>query len=309
MEMHQIRYFLAVCQTRNFTKAADLCNVTQPALTRAIQKLEEELGGALFHRDHKSTRLTSLGQSMQPLLDQTYASAQAARLQADHFRRAASGRLSLGLAQTMSPELLTAPLAEINRKHQGLQVSVDQMPLPALLESLEEGDLDVAVIAAPDELPEKLHAWTLYREAHCLVAPQGNPIAAKEDVKIGDLDNATWIDRPYCRFAQQFLETCRSQGIRLDCRHRATSDDQVQQMVRAGLGLSLLPSHHSSVPGLAFLRIPHFEPVRTVLVASRAGRPLGSASLAFLRLVRAVDWTSLVGQAAAGEANDAPARP
>jgi len=72
MEMHQIRYFLAVCETLNFTKAAELCHVTQPSLTRAIQKLEEELEGPLFQRERRLTQLTPLGRLMQPYLEQIY---------------------------------------------------------------------------------------------------------------------------------------------------------------------------------------------------------------------------------------------
>ena len=72
MEIHQVRYFLAVRDALNFTKAAGQCNVSQPALTRAIQKLEEELGGPLFHRDRSPTSLTELGRQVTPLLEQVW---------------------------------------------------------------------------------------------------------------------------------------------------------------------------------------------------------------------------------------------
>src|SRR3569833_1550016 len=73
MEVHEIRYFLAVCRTLNFTRAAEQCNVTQPALTRAIQKLEDELGGLLFSRERGNTHLTELGRLMQPHLEEVIA--------------------------------------------------------------------------------------------------------------------------------------------------------------------------------------------------------------------------------------------
>ena len=79
MEMHQVRYFLAVARTRNFTRAAEECNVSQPSLTRAIQKLEGELGGPLFRREHSLSHLTDLGRIMLPHLEQTYGAAQAAK--------------------------------------------------------------------------------------------------------------------------------------------------------------------------------------------------------------------------------------
>ena len=73
MEFHQVRYFLALCTTLNFTRAAEACNVTQPALTRAIQRLEEEFGGPLFQRERSLTQLTELGRLMRPLMEQTLA--------------------------------------------------------------------------------------------------------------------------------------------------------------------------------------------------------------------------------------------
>ena len=87
MEMHQVRYFLAVARTLNFTRAADECNVTQPSLTRAIKQLEAELGGDLFRRE-RPTQLTELGQRMHPLLKQCYDAAVGARL-----ARQAAGRV------------------------------------------------------------------------------------------------------------------------------------------------------------------------------------------------------------------------
>ena len=72
MEMHQVRYFLAVARLLNFTRAADECNVTQPSLTRAIKQLEAELGGDLFRRERPAAQLTELGQRMHPLLQQCF---------------------------------------------------------------------------------------------------------------------------------------------------------------------------------------------------------------------------------------------
>ena len=86
MEMHQVRYFLAAARTLNFTRAAEECNVTQPSLTRAIQKLEEEFGGQLFRRERSLTHLTELGRQMVPHLQRTYDAAQAAKLGEGEYR-------------------------------------------------------------------------------------------------------------------------------------------------------------------------------------------------------------------------------
>src|SRR5215510_11683324 len=94
MEMHQVRYFLATVSERNFTKAAETCNVTQPSLTRAIKQLEEELGGDLFRRERPHAQLTELGQRMYPLLKQCYESALGARSLASAIKSSPSPRTS-----------------------------------------------------------------------------------------------------------------------------------------------------------------------------------------------------------------------
>src|ERR1700755_2448119 len=101
MEMHQVRYFLAVARTQNFTRAADECNVTQPSLTRAIKQLEYELGGDLFLRERPASQLTELGQRMLPFLQQCYNAANEARSVATSFKAGEVGALKLALSRTI----------------------------------------------------------------------------------------------------------------------------------------------------------------------------------------------------------------
>src|SRR5918993_3827797 len=106
MEMHQIRYFLAVCEELNFTRAAERCNVAQPSLTRAIKLLEEELGGPLFHRERSNTHLSELGRMVKPYLEQVYDQAQEAKRQALEFTRLKKTSLKLGVMCTIQPNQL-----------------------------------------------------------------------------------------------------------------------------------------------------------------------------------------------------------
>ena len=92
MELHQIRYFLALCEELHFTRAAERCAVAQSSLTRAIRLLETELGGALFHRARADTRLTDLGARVQPFLAQAHLHVLEASREAQNFARAASAR-------------------------------------------------------------------------------------------------------------------------------------------------------------------------------------------------------------------------
>ena len=103
MEMHEIRYFLAVCDTLNFTRAAERCNVSQPSLTRAIQKLEAELGGLLFRRERAATHLTDLGELVRPRLEQIAKDAATVRTTANSFLRMKDAPLSFGIMCTIGP--------------------------------------------------------------------------------------------------------------------------------------------------------------------------------------------------------------
>jgi len=103
MEMQQIRYFLALCDELNFTRAAARSRVTQPSLTRAIKMLEEELGGPLFHRERANTHLSELGRTVKPYLEQVYREAENAKRQAREFARLQQTPVRLGLMCTIAP--------------------------------------------------------------------------------------------------------------------------------------------------------------------------------------------------------------
>jgi DNA-binding transcriptional LysR family regulator len=116
MELYQVRYFLAVASTLNFTRAAEQCNVTQPALTKGVQKLEQELGGQLVYRERQLTQLTDLGKEALPMLECTLASAEAVRVRAREFQCKGGAPLKIGLAPSISASLLLDPIADLPPK-------------------------------------------------------------------------------------------------------------------------------------------------------------------------------------------------
>lgn len=106
MEMQQVRYFIALAKTLNFTRAAEQCKVSQPALTRAIQQLERELGGPLFHRERSNTHMSELGQMMLPYLESVETSAQAAMQAAKSSKKLENVTMTLGAMCTIGPQLV-----------------------------------------------------------------------------------------------------------------------------------------------------------------------------------------------------------
>ena len=291
MQLHQVRYFLAVCDHQSFTRAATFCRVTQPALTRAIRKLEDEMGGALLERDSSGAQLTRFGRSVKPFLEQVARAADAARIKAKSLLRSQANHLRLGMSPAMSPALVMRPLREIRQRVEGVALEMSQSDTEAILHKLVDGEIELAVVASGDTLPERLHRWPLYEEGHVLALPEGHPMAALPEVAVEALDRETWIDRPYCRAAQSFLSFCEDRGVQLEIRHAAATDDQVQHLVSAGFGCALLPAFHPLMGGVAVRPVQGFDVCRTAYLVAMAGRPFTPISDIFVRLARARDWS------------------
>ena len=129
MEMHEIRYFLAVCETLNFTRAAERVNVTQPALTRAVQKIEEELGGLLFRRERSRTHLTDLGNLLRPQLEEVLKRSEAVKTAARGFLKLDNAPLKRGVMCTIGPLRFMSFLAQLRADHPGIELTlVEGMP-------------------------------------------------------------------------------------------------------------------------------------------------------------------------------------
>ena len=152
MEMHQIRYFLSVAKTLNFTQAADECHVAQPSLSRAILKLEEELGGDLFRRERGLTHLTDLGRMMLPLLTQCLESAMAAKQLAVSYKKGTCAPLCFALSHTINLQLLIQPLTELVKAFPGLELKFSRGNAEDVGERLKKGEADLG-IACPLKEP------------------------------------------------------------------------------------------------------------------------------------------------------------
>ena len=294
MEMHQVRYFLAVCRTLNFTKAAEECNVAQPSLTRAIQKLEEEFGGLLFNRERANTHLTELGRAMLPHLERTFEAAQTAKQLASGFKKGEIAHLRLGVANSVASQVLAAVLKGVRDGVPNFELSLGAGCQSALIDEALEGELDLVVLGHDKDLPERLRSWTLFRENVRLIMPAAHALAGAETVRLADLDNADFIERTQCAACERLRELCTAAGVRLNFRHRATSEEQLQNLVQAGFGLGLVPQSVALRAGLVAKPIDGAEIQRAVALGTVTGRRFSAASDAFVKLARSRDWSDAV---------------
>lgn len=288
MEMHQVRYFLAAARLLNFTRAAIECHVSQPSLTKAIQKLEDEFGAPLFRRERARTHLTELGKAMLPHLERSFEAAQTAKQMARGMGRAEIAPLALGIARTVEHAALERVLAELGGSLAGLELALSSGSSRELIELAMAGSLDLIIVEMPDEAPERLDCWPLFVDAWCVVTRSDHRFAAAPPEVPEMLEDEAWIDLAgdgcagLARIAAQT-------GAMIAVRHQAHGTAQMRQMVLAGLGCGWIPQRLAGPP-LVPVALPFGASESPVVLAAIAGRRRSVAADAFLRAARTQDW-------------------
>ncbi len=290
MEMFQIRYVLAAARTLNFTRAAAECNVSQPALTKAVKSLENELGSPIFHREGKRVLLSDFGHSvianMQHIMDQ----AEATRTLAANFRLLHKVPVRLGVMSTIGHVRLSRFLAQFQREYQGIEIAVQEASLEELKHRLEEGELDLAVLNPMDGNGEDLRITELYTERYVVIFPPGHKLSEKNAIKLSDLSGEDYVDRLSCEMREMVMGVCKDNGIELYARFRSEREDWVQAMVLAKIGFAFMPEYSVTLPDV--VQRPLIEPSvsRKISLAHIPGRPFSPATAALVRSAQNFEW-------------------
>jgi LysR family hydrogen peroxide-inducible transcriptional activator len=295
MDLTQIRYFLALARTLNFTRAAEACNVTQPALTKSIQRLEDELGGPLLLRERLLTQLTPLGQAMHPLLEQTHATSERAKEHAASLKRDTASPLRVGLTPDVPADPFLPLFRELAARLPGFGLHLQDAPDAELAEALLHGTLDVAVVTGGAALPDRLNRWPLFTDVAVLVVPPGHALDGEGEapVPLAALHGAAVVYAgPDCVMARLLARAGQGNGVQPGLRHRTGTTDRAADLVRAGLGVAASTRRARPLPGLRLRPVAGQAPHDVLLVAV-AGRPFPRAADAFIKLARARDWAPL----------------
>lgn len=245
MEMNQIRYFLAVCDHRNFTHAARATHVSQPSLTAAIKKLEAELGGPLFLRDRAGCRLTSLGALVRPKLKNIHDEAQNAKVEALRHVRLDRVPISVGVGETVGCSRIVEAFEGYRAQRPEVEIELIVLGGEALLEGLREGRFDFA-ISSMDASPDLYRIDPLYTEGYRAVVANSHALSDRTSVPLDELAMGELLDRPNCEMRDDLHEACASLGHTLYASYRSNRVDWLLQMVRSGAGASVLPE--SAIP-------------------------------------------------------------
>ncbi len=290
MELHEIRYFLALSQTLNFTRAAEACNVTQPALTRAIKSLEDKLGGNLIHRERGNTHLTELGRMMLPYFTEMFSKMEEAKKRAQSFVTLDQARLTIGLMCTIGPTRLIDLFGSFTRRYEGVELFIKDGSANQLELLLEQGEIDVALYCKPETPSEALHMVPLYSERFVIAMSPTHPLARLSQITIHDLEGHNYLSRINCEYRDYIKDVREAMGVSVRRPYSSERDDWIQCMVMAGMGFTVIPEYAVSVPDIATRPLVDPEFIRNVGLVTVRGRPHTPAVGAFVHECRRYPW-------------------
>ena len=291
MNLRDLRYFVALADTRHFGKAAERSFVSQPTLSAQIKKLENYLGVQLIERQPRKVTLTETGMKILPLARRILQDSEEIVSLARHEHDPLSGKLKMALIPTIGPYLLPLVARKLRKQLPQLKVMLYEYQTEPLLTRLREGEIELGIIALP--MPhEGLETRELYQEPFTVAVPQHHPLAKKQTVKLDDLngENLLLLEDGHC-LRDHALEVCSRIDVKENDDYRATSLETLRQMVAAGLGITLLPELATRGPfgsghGLTVKSFARPVPTRTVGAVWRKSSARAEAIDAVCEIIR-----------------------
>ncbi|KAA0874487.1 hydrogen peroxide-inducible genes activator [Nitrincola tapanii] len=280
MTLTELRYIVTLAQEQHFGHAAERCFVSQPTLSIAVKKLEDELGVALFERSKSAVRVTPVGEKVVRQAQTVLEQAEAIRELAKEGKDQLASPLRVGAIFTIGPYLFPSLIPEVQKLAPQMPLYIEENMTETLRGKIRNGELDAIVIALPFQEPDVL-TRAVYDEPFEMVLPKGHPLSREKQVDpsvIGDL-RMLLLGEGHC-FRDQVLEACPTLNQSFHNQHTVTegsSLETIRMMVASGLGCSVLPeSAIKNHPSSHLVEVRPFKaprPMRTVAVAWRASFP------------------------------------
>lgn len=260
MDLYQVRYFLTIAETGNFSRAAERLYLSQPSLSTGIKKLEKELGVALFERGGRRTVLTAAGRSFLEkatiIMGQYHAALDELKGYQDQ------PILRLGALTTIRVGELKDLVSTFQQHHSHVTIELQDGTQAKLRDWLEEGEVDVVLTVLSDR--EDAHSSTvLFRQALLLAVPKCHPFAQRSSVRLAELDGQPFIDRIHCEFAQHECEILEAANVHPKIVCRASHEEWVISWIKAGLGISIMPQW-SGLSDIVFIPVLELNFQRTI---------------------------------------------
>ena len=276
IERYVLRYFLAVVDQGNFTRAAAQCRISQPTLSVGIAKLEASLGQTLFLRTNRRIELTPSGTRF--AVHARRIEAEFAAAERDLQDTAPTKLVRLGIATTLPPSWIAAALSRARRSSTTERLEVVEGRSSELVALLDRGRIDVMLGAIGDDARGRV----LFEEGFAVAVASDHRLAGRATLAVADVVEETMIVRRHCEALAETSRFFTARGVRPFMAARTVSDDRALTYVRAGLGMTVMPLSFAS-EGIAMIRLTGFDPTRRVgvLVANdSASRIEGSVMVA-----------------------------
>lgn len=285
MELHQLRYFVAVAETGGFVRAAHRCGVAQPSLSQQIRKLESELGVTLFDRSSRGAVPTEAGLALLPRARRILAEVRETMAGVKEDVEAGRGPLSVGAIPTIAPYLMPPVLSRFLRQNPACELSVREDLTERLIEAVVDYELDAAIMSTPVDHPA-LDVEVVGRESLLVVAPADSTLPAR--LRVEDLTDepAVVLHEVHC-LGQQIADFCNTSRLRRRIVCRSTQLPTVLSLVELGLGISIVPemtARHDTNPSRVY-RPLQARPEREIAIVRRADRSVSGLCERFLEAV------------------------
>ncbi len=239
MELDQLRYFLRVAETKSFTRAAELLIVSQPALSRSVQRLEEELGVPLFVRKSRVVELSEAGEKFKIRAEQILALVDDTKAQL--MDDGQTGRVRIGAIPTVAPYFLPTFLKKFSKQFPLATAAVYEDTTKNLLHQIAQGEIDFGVLALP--INEKhIEVESLFEEELLLALPRHHELCEKAQIRLKDLEQIPFVmlDEPHC-LSTTILSFCRNRNLQPVIVGRTNQLSTVQELVSLNHGISMVP--------------------------------------------------------------------
>ncbi|QES45309.1 LysR family transcriptional regulator [Streptomyces venezuelae] len=273
MQFQQLHYFVAVAETRHFTRAAEEVHVSQPSLSQQIRALEKELGAELFSRARGNITLTDAGEALLPLARRILADADTARIEVQELAQLRRGRIRLGATPSVCTGLLPDVLRAFHDRHPGIQLLIEESGSHDLVRELARGALDLALVVLPLPTPSPaLTTLELLREDLVVVSAPGARSLGRT-VRIADLQGERLVMfRHGYDLRELTVSACRAEGFEPEFAVEGGEMDAVLGFVRAGLGVAVVPRMVAERSGPDLRMTPLAKPSlhRTIALAHRS---------------------------------------
>jgi LysR family transcriptional regulator, hydrogen peroxide-inducible genes activator len=291
MDINQISYFLNLADTLNFTEAARRSGVSQPSLTRAIQRLEEELGGPLIYRDGKDSRLTALGRD---ILAEFMRIDLALRNIREHSENSVLGRrrvLDIAVSTTIGPAAFAAFFDDALGQLPSVVINLHPLLAGEGADEVLSGKYHARILPQAPRTNPKLDVLPLFRERFLLACAERHPLASHDVVRAEAIAAYPYVDRLACEFHSQITEHFMDRDVVMQPRFRAEREDWVQRMVAEGRAICIMPERSAVMPGITTRPVEGMSLEREVVfvTVSGSGTPLEIRKIA--HMAGRHDWT------------------